>query len=318
MNHISSNISNSQLLEDTISYLNSHLTKQGKSLLLILYKYQPIHHKRLAEILDIQTSGLSNLMKRIDETYHDFIEYQTEGRNKLYSLSQIAKVYTENELLPEEAARKQVGTSFLHTDPSLHNVLECLRKFQEFEGDDWDIALDDLLLAEKRNNGEIKDDPTINTDFKEETYQNYTSFKNAMMTLIVQYGQPAAQKVYDIIEQKVLIKRLEYLFSCLLEDFHLIEPLFLLEKENLQASYSIIDLIFSKCCPTIFRIPSRPLPREYNGSQLAISKMIDEFKDNNYDKNVSIAQWEKKFYTKEHFSCLSYIAEKCSTVYIRQ
>lgn len=314
MDHVNSNNFDGQLPEDTILHLNRHLTKKGKSLLLTLYKYQRMQHKELAKMLDIQSNGLTNLLKRIKQINKDLIICKSEGRNKLYSLAQIAKIYTENELLPKETAQQRFFTSFLHADPSIQDVLKSLSKFQESEGNNWYIVLDDFLLAESKNKDKIKDGH--DTNIEGAAYQNYINFINAMIDLIIRYGQQAAHKVYDVLEEKILIHRLESLLSNLLDDYYQIEPLFRKEKENLQDAYSIIDMIFSKRYPAIFGIYPKPLPEEYYRVDRAISIMINEFEENNYNKNVSITQWEKKFYTKAHFSCISYIAEKCSIVYI--
>lgn len=331
MNQKDHTTSNNQLSRKNISYLNSNLTKKGKLLLLTLYKYQPLKHKDLAKILDMQTNGLTNLITNINEKiYNDLIKSEHVGRCKFYSLSQIAETYTENILLPEETVRKNALTSFLHNDFLVNDVLDSLRKFQEFEGDDWDIVLDDLLFAETRNmlasTANAKE--AINQihfnyfNYKEETYQNYNTLKNALITLIIQRGKQSAQKVYEILDQKILSRRLDTLLSNILDDFYKMEPLFHLEKENLQAAYSIIDKIFSDCFPETFGTNTifypNPLPAEFYSIYSVIINMTNEFKYNNYDKTVSIEQWEKNFHIQNHYSCISYIAEKCSTIYIRQ
>lgn len=326
MNQTTKTASTSQLHPKTILYLNNNLTKKSKSLLKVLYKYQSLKHKELAEILDIKTNGLSNLIARINKIQNKFIESQSMGRYKIYSLSPLAEAYTGNILLPEETARKAEHTSFLYND-HLTDVLNFLKIFQEFEGNDWYIVLDDLLFVETKNNltttASLKEEINqININFKEETYQNYTNFKNALITLNVQHGKQAVQKIYDIIDQKILSQRLDFLLSNILDDFYKMEPLFQLEKEDLQATYSIIDRIFSECFPETFgvnsSVHSKPLETKYCSIYSVIINMKNEFKNNNYDKAISIEQWEKKFHTKKHFSCISYIAEKCSTIYINK
>lgn len=310
----------SQLSDDTIIYLNKNLTKKAKTLLLILYKTQPLQHKYLAETLDMQTNGLSNLISKINKVYKEFITFKYEGRSKFYSLSQDAEKYTKDILLPKEAARKDTRTSFLHTDLLIQDVLIFLKKFQEFEGDDWYIVLDDLLFIETRKI------VALDIKFKEETYLNYNNLKDALITLIIKHGKQSVQKIYSILDQRILTKRLDSLLSSILDDYYKIEPLFRLEKKDLQMAYFIIDKIFLDHYPAIFGTNSvsnpNPLPPEYYSIYYSIysviNNMINEFKNNNYDKAVSIEQWEKKFYTKNQFSCISYIAEKCSTVYISQ
>lgn len=147
------------------------------------------------------------------------------------------------------------------------------------------------------------------------------NFKNTLITLIVQHGKPSVQKVYGILDHKILSKRLDSMLSNVLDDFYKIEPLFQLEKKDLQAAYSIIDRIFYEYFPEIFKassIFSSPLSSEYYGIYSVIAKMNKEFKSNNYDKAVSIQKWEKKFHARNQFSCIAYIAEKCNTIYIAQ
>ncbi|MCM1087904.1 MAG: MarR family winged helix-turn-helix transcriptional regulator [Muribaculaceae bacterium] len=327
MNETNIITSNNQLPSKTILYLDSNLTKKCKSLLITLHKYQSLNHKELAELLDIKTSGLTNLISRINKIQKKFIESQSIGRCKFYSLSPLAEAYTEIILLPKENARKYTHSSSLYNDLSTSNVIDSLKKFQEYEGECWYIVLDDLLFFETRNKiitaTDFKDEMFQNNmNYKEETYQNYTNFKNALITLCVQNGRQAVQKIYGILDQEILSWRLDSLLSNILNDFYKMEPLFQLEKEDLQAAYSIIDRIFSELFPEIFgassSIYSEILDTKYSSIYSVIVNMNNEFKKNNYNKSVSIQQWEKKFYTQSHYSCISYIAEKCNTLYIKK
>lgn len=316
---------NSQLSENMILYLNKNLSKRGKSLLVVLHDYQPLQHKQLAAMLDMKTSSLTNLINRIKKLRINLVEFNLIGRSKFYSLSQIADAYTEIVLLPKETARKHTHGSLLHAGQLTHVVIESLRKFQEFEGDDWYIVLDDLLFVESRNISAANTNPQEEknhnyNDFRQETYQNYIDFKNALITLMIQQGEQAVQKIYNIIDEKILTKRLDSLLLKLLGDFYQIKPLYDLEKESsLTDAQFMVDKIFSHCYSAIFDSDPNPnsLPEKYYGVEHAIQTMIDEFKKNDYDKAVSIAKWKKKFYTGNHFECISYIAEKCNNLYTR-
>ncbi len=326
MNQTDYTTSNTQLSKNTIFYLNSNLTKKGKSLLIALYKYQSLKHKDLAEILDTRANALTNLITRINKMQKDFILSDSVGRCKFYSLSQIAEAYTEIVLLPKETARNSARTSCLQYDFFTCDVLNFLGKFQEYEGDDWYIVLDDLLFTETQNRLTASNDSKgtfIHSymDFKEETYQNYTNLKDAFITLIVQHGKQSAEKIYRILDEKILSKRLDFLLSLILNDYYKIEPLFYLEKKDSLVAYSIIDSIFSEYFPEVFGKTSFSYsdlsPAEYYRIYSVIIQMINEFKENGYDKSISIKQWEKNFHTTDHSNCLSYIAEKCSTIHIR-
>lgn len=326
MNQKDCTASNTQLSKNTIFYLNSNLTKKGKSLLIALYKYQSLKHKDLAEILDTRPNALTNLITRINKMQKDFILSDSAGRCKFYSLSQIAEAYTEIVLLPQETARNSACTSCLQYDLFTCDVLNILGKFQEHEGDDWYIVLDDLLFIETQNRLTAINDPKgtfshNHMNFKEETYQNYNNLKDAFITLIVQHGKQSAQKIYRILDERILSKRLDSLLSLILNDYYKIEPLFYLEKKDSLAAYSIIDRIFSERFPDVFGKTSfsysDSFPTEYYLIYSVIVQMINEFKENGYDKNISIKQWEKNFHTANHSNCLSYIAEKCSTIHLK-
>ena len=326
MNQANNPTSNNQLSKNTISYLNSNLTPKGRSLLAILYKYPALRHKDLAQALDMSSSSLTNLMTRINNTYQDFIKSESVGCHKFYSLSQIAETYTEIILLPEKNARDNARVSFLHNDLLTNNVWNSLRKFQEYEGDNWYLVLDDLLFVETRKQLTRTTDSNdvfehIYSNLKNETYQNYTNFINSLISLVIQQGKTSVQKIYGILDHIILAKRLDLLLTNILNDFYKMESLFHLEKNDLKAAYSLIDKIFSEHFPEIFgeNSLSSPtlLPAEYYSIYSVIINMTKEFKNNNYNKATSIEQWEKKFHTGKHFSCLSYIAEKCSTIYIK-
>ena len=311
-------IPNAHLSESMIAYLKSNITKKGEFLLKTLYNYPHLQHKNLAGALDMRPNGLSNLISKINNIYEDFIISDSKGRNKFYSLSQAAEAYTKSELLPEETARKDARLSFLHTDPLTRNALDFLRKFQEFEGDNWDIVLDDLLFFETKNL------PTTNTHFIQETSQNYRNFKNALITLVIQNENQSVQKVYGVLEQKILTTRLESLILSELSYYNKMKPLFRLEEKDVRAARFIIDKIFSEysSAPATFEphsIQYYNLPQtEYENIDWVINRMIKGFKNSNYDKIAFIEQWEKKLYTRNQYSCISYIAEKCNSFYFRQ
>lgn len=323
MNQTTSASSSSQLSEKIVLYLNSNLTKKCKLLLTVLYKYQPLKHKELAEMIDVKTNGLTNLILKINKIQSEFIGSQNAGRCKIYSLSPLAEIYTEIVLLPEENTRKNAHTSSLYNDPLIYDVMDSLDIFQEFEGDDWYIVLDDLLFAEANGISITTTDAKeeinqFHMNYSEETYHNYINFKNALINLNVQHGRQAVQKIYGIMDQKILSRRLELLLSSLLDDFYKISPLFQLEKEDSQNAYSIIDRIFSDCFPETFgsnsAVSSKPLESKYCSLYSVFLTMNNEFKNNNYDKAASIEQWKKRFHIKNHYNCISYIAEKCSAV----
>lgn len=299
MNQSSNTISNNRLSKNTISYLNSNLTPKGRFLLIKLYKYSSLKHKDLAQTLDMSSSSLTNLITRINSIYQDFIKSESIGRHKFYSLSQIAEAYTEIILLPKQTAQNDAIASLLSNDSLTNNVWYSLKKFQEYEGDDWYLVLDDLLLFETRNQlvrttDAIEISNQIHFDYKNETCQNYINFINALIALEIQQGKQSLKKIYGILDQIILERRLEFLLEKSLNDFYQIEPLFHLEQNDLQAAYSLIDKIFSELFPEIFgeNIPSShvSLPSEYYSIYSVIINMTKEYKKNNYNKSVSIEQ----------------------------
>lgn len=307
---------NTNLSEGMITYLKDKITKKEESLLKMLYNYPNIQHKNLAGALEITSNGLSNLISNINNIYENFIIAEPKGRKKFYSLSQAAEIYTIRELLPKEAAQKDARLSFLHTDPITCDALDFLKKFQEFEGDGWDVVLDDLLFVETR------DMSATNIRFSQETSQNYNNFKNALITLVIQQKEQSVQKVYAVLEQKILTTRLKSMVSSALSNYNKMKPLFLLEENDLKAAHSIIDKIFSEHSSDPAPIVTNAIhyinlqQTEYEDIDRVIDRMIKDFKNNNYDKIAFIEQWEKNLYTRNQYS-ISYIAEKCNELYHR-
>lgn len=191
-----------------------------------------------------------------------------------------------------------------------NETIHFFEMFQDAAGKEWFMVLDDLLSG-------IMD---IN-ELSDELYNRYMEFAESLIQLRIQQKSTAIRKVYDVIDNNILIKRLERYLDNELKDLYVLEPLFDLEKEDFEKACVLIDHIFSELRPVIFGAAGSLQLEElaitinqYYAIHHQISNMINEFQSFDGNKTKAVAYWKEKFHA--YNASLQYIASNCHTIYI--
>lgn len=158
---------------------------------------------------------------------------------------------------------------------------------------------------------------------KDELFIIYTDFMNQIKNLKISNSDTSIREVYDILNQPILIKRLEAKLTMDLKYFYILKPLFDLEKQNLRKTTYLVDNIFAELAPDVFLMSDASV--SYNGTILPdeqynkifreICIMKNDFTNNKctVDKEKITEYWQEKYFWQGY--SLIYIAEKCSTLY---
>ena len=298
------------ITQSTINELNTALSKTGKSILLSLYRTPRIQQKVLAININTSPTSLSNILNKMETIRPPLLNIEHSGRSKYYSLTKIAEQYVSRELIPKESYN--INTFFVPASASLFDeTLGILYQFQSLAGSEWLLILDDML-----SNG--------NTDeVKNELSNLYTQFISNMKQMYMQKESLSIHKIYDELENSILIRRLENYLKNNLKDSHALIPLFDLEKQNPQKAIQLINYAFAEMKPQVFGnddlslFPNHDLPissEQYHAIFHRLYMMVNEYSSHHETKLQMLKNWEKAFYTSN--TALDFIAEKCNTIYL--
>lgn len=296
------------ITQNVINELNATLTKSGKAILLALYQTPRIQQKVLAVNIKTSTTSLSNLLSKLEHIRPPLLNIEYSGRSKYYSLTKIAEQYVSKELLFKESYNISTFFTVPANGSLLNNTLNTLYQFQSIAGSEWLVVLDDMLY-----NG-------VNTiENKNELSNLYTQFINNMNQLYMQQELLSIQKIYDTLNNSILVKRLENYLKSNLKDHHALIPLFDLEKQNSKKAIQLIDYTFAEIKPSIWpddlSLFSNDLPvsgEQYHAIFHKLSMMANEYSIQYESKAQAIKNWENIFYTSN--ASLIWIADKCNTI----
>lgn len=302
------------ITQNTIDELNSKLSKSGKSVLLSLYRTPRIQQKALAVNNNTSPTSLSNLLSKIEAIRPPLLNVEHSGRSKYYSLTKIAEQYVASELIPKESININTFFSFPTSASLLNETLNLLYQFQSLAGSEWLLILDDML-----SNG------SDTSEAENELFGLYTQFINNMNQMHIQKETLSIHKVYDELDNNILIRRLENYFKNNLQESDALIPLFDLEKQNPQKAIRLINYAFAEIKPQVFGtddlslFSDNDLPissEQYHAIFRRLSMMINEFLNQHETKLQMLKNWEKVFYTSN--LSLDFIAEKCNTIYLTE
>ncbi len=299
-----------QLTPDTIKYLNASISKLGVAILKELHASPQIQQKTLAASIHTSPSSLSNILNRLEAIQPQLIKTERVGRSKYYALTETAELYVSQELLPK-ASNIHPFTPYPQGDLT-NDTLRILYQFQKTAGQDWEIFLDDLLSEDKQ---------TTITD--NELNDLYLDFMNNVTQLQILHQISSIHEIMNALGNSILIKRLENYLSRTLKNFYVMEPLFKLAKQNIETAIQSIDYIFAEIYPTCFPLQASSTftvdmffsEEQYLRIFRELLKMSNEFLKYQGDKTKALSHWKLK-YCSTDFS-LTYIAEKCYSIFIR-
>lgn len=291
---------------ETAFSIKKSLSKSSAKILLEIYRSPHIQHKALAAKMHTSSSSLCNILRRLEKISPSLIKAERHGRTKYYSLSETAAQYVEDQLL-FSAISIQTTNASSQNNSGFNEALQILQQFQSAAGQSWHIILDDFLSGKGDQHSSL--------------YILYMDFVNQMIQLTVDDKFDSIQEVYAALHQNILIERLKNCITAELEDYYALKPLFNLESQNPEYAILLIDYIFTRIRPDVFKgtdfpVSLRTIPLTQSAYQKICFKfreMINSFFNCQGKKTIALEQWKHDF-----LSCsfsLYYIAEKCHTIY---
>lgn len=305
----------SLLTKEVILMLNASLSKQGTAILKALYESPEIQQKNLAVNIHTSAASLSNIISKMEAIQPSLLKSERIGRSKFYSLTDTAIAYVESELLPKEKPAspkiRPFNSSSLE-DALINETIHFFERFQNAAGREWFMILDDLLSGIMELN-----------QLSGELYDGYMRFMESLIQLRIQQKSIAIRRVYDVVNNNILIKRLERYLDRELKELYVLEPLFDLEKEDFERACALIDYIFCELRPMIFGSAGILYLEEYSitveqyyAIHHQISSMINQFLEFHGDKTKAVAYWKEEFHA--YNASLRYIASNCYAVYMAE
>lgn len=291
---------------ETAFSIKESLTKSSAKMLLEIYRSPHIQHKALAAKMHTSPSSLCNILGRLESTSPSLIIAERHGRSKYYSLSEAAAQYVEDQLLFNMVSIQDSNASS-QNNSGFKEALQILQHFQSAAGQSWHIILDDFLSGKGDQHSKL--------------YSLYMDIVNKMRQLTVEDKFDSIQEVYTALHQNILIERLKNRVNAELEDYYALKPLFNLESQDPEYTILLIDYIFTRIRPDVFKdtdfpVSLRTIPltqSAYQKIRFKFKDMINSFFDYQGKKAIALEHWKHDF-----LSCsfsLYYIAEKCHTIY---
>lgn len=315
------NDSSRSLSPDMVSLLNHSLSKLGIAILKELYQSPKMQQKNLAASIHTSPTSLSNILNKLENIQPQLLIAERVGRSKYYSLTETASLYVAQVILPQSNKIHRFST-LSREDTLISETLDILCQFQETAGQDWDIMLDNILVHDLEADSGIS---TENTG-KNELFTLYADFMNHMKQMEISNQTATIHEIHNILGQPVLIKRLNAYLARELANYHALEPLFKLEKQDFEKASRLIDEIFTEIAPNVF--PKASEAKYTNNSHInkavsdeqygtifrKISNMKNELFAYEGDKDLALKHWQT-IYPPQSPSIV-YIAEKCSYIYL--
>lgn len=299
-----------ELTPDIIKHLNNSLSKFSIAILKELYTSPQIQQKTLAANIHTTPSSLSNILSKLETIQPQLIQTERVGRSKYYALTEIAELYVAQELLPK-AAKIRPFTPYPQEDLT-NSTLRILYQFQKTAGADWEILFDDLLSGNTQTS-------TTNHELND----LYVDFLNNMTQLQILHQLSSIREVLTALGNSILIKRLEHYLNDTLKNFYILEPLFKLAKQDYELATLSVDYIFAEIYPSHFPLTvslSSPKDTLFSEEQYLklfheFVKMFNDFNQKQGDKRKALEHWKTKYCSTDLL--LTYIAEKCSNIFIQ-
>ena len=301
-NNIHFNSNEESLTQNELLSINAALPSSAAVILQVLYNHPNQQHKALATDAGMSITNLSNCISKIDSLQPSLLKIVKNGRSKYYSLTGTGMQYVEQMILQNQPVKIR---SFLSLESSKYDeAIQLLRRFREAAGTNWDVTLIEIL-----SNTNCIENDSIHTLFTD-LIDNLIWFK-------INHKDESLQKVYAALEQNVLIKILERHIEQCLKDYYILEPLFQLEKSNMEDAYFIIDDMFNKLDISANESESAAKIQltdiQYNAIFHHLHIMMKDFCQCNYNKKAVIEHWKTIYHIINPI--LLYIAEKCRSIH---
>lgn len=292
-------VSHTLLTSDKQSIIDSFMTKQMVRIMLLLLDCT-MTNKEIAQRMNLTSSALSSILKRMKNCEVDLLAVQKQDKNVLYSLTPIAQEYAEQNLIVK--GKKDVKLIQINEKKTLEWVKchDALKKLKERLGEDWDVEFPRccFMYYENGKKGEVP---------------QADAFFEAMEDIIIAKQEEQLENILDELGNESCRKLcLKYM-----NKYSSIRKLCSLYDEDWKLAHRFIDDVFSgegMCVSYTFLAESGDLGKE------DIVKMIEGLAEvMTQSKEMKLSKWDfsdiwgRYFYP--HEKLLDKIADKYEAKY---
>ena len=279
--------------------IHRFLTKQMIQVLLLLLNCN-MTNKEMTEKMKSSSSSLSNLLKRIKNCEIALLAMEKKDKYMLYSLTPIAKEYTEKFLVEKDKADLKVIQIHENETVEFINCQNALEKLKDKLGKDWNADFSFWCFQYYENN-ERRKMPEVDCFFE------------SLEELIIDEQFPQFERIIDDLEDDVSRK------NCFryVNKYIGVRRLCLLDAEDWKTAYQFIDDLF---CGEEMRISCMFLTKSGDLTKEDIIKMangIFEIVNCSMKKKLSkedfLDAWSRYFFP--HDKLIYYLAEKYGNKY---
>lgn len=120
-------------------------SKYCEPILELLAKEGELYHGDLSEKLNMSPSGLSVIIKKMQECDPPIIEVMQIGKYKIYTLPQNVKEYMEESLIKRKNEEETKADQENEPAAAEEDIMLCMQHFVEKAGEQWKDILSQLL-----------------------------------------------------------------------------------------------------------------------------------------------------------------------------
>ncbi len=126
--------------------ISAFLTKSRMDVIRALAGNKKLNHGELALAIRTSVASLSNRLVKFDEFEYKLLDSESEGKFRYYYLTELCKKYLES--CNRDQATQESARILQHEVLQLKQRLkDLLEEFKNLYEDDWEIELDDALIA---------------------------------------------------------------------------------------------------------------------------------------------------------------------------
>lgn len=137
---------NIKLSPDIQNEISEFLTKKRKDIVYCLAEHKKLSHGALADAIGTSAASLSNILMKFEMFKYKLLDSSSLGKYRYYFLTELGSAYVERCSADEKIieSEKLVQHELLQL---MEGAKGCLEKFQGMYEDDWELELDNALIA---------------------------------------------------------------------------------------------------------------------------------------------------------------------------
>lgn len=130
-------------IEKEISYF---MSKRRRQVVETLYDKKRLSQGELALVMKTSAASLSNILLNFEMFEYQLLDSESEGKRRYYFLTDLGRKFVQSVYRNKQSINN--GNVILHeTFQDMQSITSCLEAIKSKYEDDWEIALEDVLLA---------------------------------------------------------------------------------------------------------------------------------------------------------------------------